>query len=85
MNKLIVMHGIEIAVNRSSSIEAITRRKQLNKFDHITRQSILRFLWMNDAVVTGYRDYLMETYPIIGELYKCIKEFRQIFKEKSLP
>ena len=85
MNKLIAMHGIEIAVNRSSSVEAITRRKQLNKFDHITRQSIFRYLWMNDVVVSGYRDYLMKTYPIIGELYKCIKEFRQIFKEKSLP
>ena len=85
MNKLIAVHGIEIAVNRSSSIEAITRRKQLNKFDHITRQSVFRFLWMNDTVVSGYRDYLIKTYPIIYELYKCIKEFRQIFKEKSLP
>ncbi|WP_242871646.1 transposase [Acetobacterium wieringae] len=85
MNKLIAVHGIEIAVNRSSSIEAITRRKQLNKFDHITRQSVFRFLWMNDTVVSGYRDYLIKTYPIIYELYKCIKEFRQIFKENSLP
>lgn len=27
----------------------------------------------------------MDKYPIICELYKCIKEFRQIFKEKSMP
>lgn len=85
MNKLIEVHGIEIAVYRSASIESISRKKQLSKFDHVTRRSIFRFLWMNDAVVSGYRDYLMERYPIIGELYKCIKEFRQIFKEKSLP
>ena len=85
MNKLIEAHGIEIAVYRSASIETISRKKQLNKYDHVTRRSIFRFLWMNDTAATGYRDYFMDKYPIIGELYKCIKEFRQIFKEKSLP
>ena len=85
MNKLIQIHGIEIAVYRNASIESIRRKKQLNKFDHVTRSSIFRFLWMNDTILSAYRDYLMEKYPIICELYKCIKEFRQIFKEKSLP
>ncbi|MDK2905901.1 MAG: hypothetical protein PWR12_1979 [Eubacteriaceae bacterium] len=85
MNKLIEVNGIEIAVYRSASIESISKKKQLSKYDHVTRRSIFRFLWMNDALTSGYRDYLMDTYPIIGELYKCIKEFRQIFKEKSLP
>ncbi|WP_115028077.1 transposase [Acetobacterium bakii] len=85
MNNLIQVHGIEIAVYRSASLESISRKKQLHKFDHITRRSIFRFVWLNDAVVSAYRDYLMDKYPIIGELYKCIKEFRQIFKEKSLP
>lgn len=85
MNKLIEVQGIEIAVYRSASIESISRKKQLSKFDHLTRRSIFRFLWMNDTVISGYRNYLMETYPIICELYKCIKEFRRIFKEKSLP
>lgn len=50
-----------------------SRKKQLSKFDHVTRRSIFRFLWMNDAVLSGYRDCLMEKYPIISELYKCIK------------
>ncbi|WP_423055520.1 transposase [Acetobacterium carbinolicum] len=85
MNKLIEVHGIEIALYRSASIESISQKKQLNKYDHVTRRSIFRFLWMNDTAATGYRDYFMDKYPIIGELYKCIKEFRQIFKEKSLP
>lgn len=43
----------EIAVYRSALIESISRKKQLHKFDHVTRRSIFRFLWMNDAVVSG--------------------------------
>ncbi|WP_243134804.1 transposase [Acetobacterium wieringae] len=85
MNKLIQNQGIEIAVYRSSSIEAIERKKQLNKFDHLSRREIFRFLWMNEDILPKHRDYLMVNYPIIWELYKCVKEFRRVFKEKSLP
>ncbi|AFA50202.1 transposase [Acetobacterium woodii] len=85
MNNVIQILGIEIAVNRSSSIEAIERKKQLNKFDHLSRREIFRFLWMSEDISPKHRDYLKMNYPVICELYKCIKEFRQIFKEKSLP
>ncbi|AFA47240.1 transposase [Acetobacterium woodii DSM 1030] len=44
MNKLIEAHGIEIAVYRGASIESISRKKQLSKFDHVTRRSIFRFI-----------------------------------------
>ena len=65
MNKLIQNQGIEIAVYRSSSIEAIERKKQLNKFDHLSRREIFRFLWMSKDILPKHRDYLMVNYPII--------------------
>ncbi|AFA49229.1 transposase [Acetobacterium woodii] len=85
MNKVIQIQGIEIAVNRSSSIEAIERKKQLNKFDHLSRREIFRFLWMSEDISPKHRDFLMVNYPVICKLYKCIKEFRQIFKKKACP
>lgn len=85
MNKLIQNQGIEITVYRSSSIEAIECKKQLNKFDHLSRREIFRFLWMSEDILPKHRDYLMVNYPIIWELYKCVKEWRRVFKEKSLP
>lgn len=84
MNKLIQIHGIEIAVLKSSSPEAISRKKQLNKFDHLGRREIFKFIWMNTPINPEYRDYLFGNYPEVFELYVCIKEFRQIFREKSI-
>ena len=44
MNKLIKRFQIDIAVYKSSTVEAIQKKKGLEKYDHISRSGIFRFL-----------------------------------------
>ena len=44
MNKIIESFHIDIAVYRSSSTDAIQKKKKLQKYDHISRNGIFRFL-----------------------------------------
>ena len=44
MNKIIKSHQIDIAVYRSSTAESIQKKKELQKYDHITRNGIFCFL-----------------------------------------
>lgn len=37
MNKIIKIHQIDIAVYKSSTAESIQKKKEIQKYDHITR------------------------------------------------
>ena len=50
MNKIIKRFHMDIAVYRSSSSEAIQKKKNLQKYDHISRSGVFRFLWMNAEI-----------------------------------
>lgn len=85
MNKIIARYNIDISINKSSSAEAVQKRKQLQKYDHISRQGIFRFLWMNAKLTSYHKDYILDKYQILKELFICIQEFRKIFECKNLP
>ncbi len=85
MNKIIKSHQIDIAVYKSSTAESIRKKKEIQKYDHITRSGIFRFLWMGVELTTAHKEYLMETYPQLRELWVCILEFREIYKRKCMP
>ena len=85
MNKIIARHNIDVSLYKSSSTEAIQKRKQLQKYDHISRQGIFRFLWMNIKLTSYHKDYILDKYPALKELFICIREFRGIFERKNLP
>ncbi len=85
MNKVIARHHIDIAVYKSSSAEAIQKRKQLQKYDHMSRSGIFRFLWMNAQITPYHRSYILDTYPQLRELLACIRDFREIFQRKNMP
>lgn len=85
MNKIVERFHIDIAIYRSSSVETVQKRKQLQKFDHISRNGIFHFLWMNIEITPTHKSYLMDTYPQIRELLSCIRNFREIFKRKNMP
>ena len=67
MNKIIKSHQIDIAVYKSSTAESIRKKKEIQKYDHITRSGIFRFLWMGVELTTAHKEYLMETYPQLRE------------------
>lgn len=85
MNKIIERFHIDIAVYRSSSSDAIQKKKKLQKYDHISRNGIFRFLWMNLEITDSHKSYLMDTYPQLRTLMSCIREFREIFQKKNMP
>lgn len=85
MNKIIERFHIDIAVYRSSSSDAIQKKKKLQKYDHISRNGIFRFLWMNLEITDSHKSYLMDTYPQLRTLMSCILEFREIFQKKNMP
>ena len=70
MNKIIERFQIDIAVYRSSSSDAVQKKKKLQKYDHISRSGIFRFLWMNHEITDCHKSYLMDTYP---QLRACLK------------
>jgi len=85
MNKLVTHYGLEISMYKSSSEEAIQKRKSIERFDYITRAGLFKFLWMNSELSPEHKDYVFKKYPQIYELYVCIKEFRQIFDSTRMP
>ena len=85
MNKIIERFHIDIAVYKSSSSDAIQKKKKLQKYDHLSRNGIFRFLWMNQEITDSHKSYLVETYPQLRTLMSCIREFREIFQRKSMP
>ena len=61
MNKIIERFHIDIAVYKSSSSDAIQKKKKLQKYDHLSRNGIFRFLWMNQtSVYKGYKQDKIE-------------------------
>ena len=67
------------------TFDAIQKKKKLQKYDHLSRNGIFRFLWMNQEITDSHKSYLVETYPQLRTLMSCIREFREIFQRKSMP
>ncbi len=55
------------------------------KLDYITRKGIFNYLWMNTELTQAHHDYLWQQLPILQEIERCIREFREIFDKKSMP
>ena len=85
MNKIIERFDIDISVYKSTSTEAIKKKAELQKYDHISRHGVFRFLWMDAELSAHHKAYVLQTYPKIGELIKCIREFREIYRKKNMP
>lgn len=51
---------------------------------YITRKRIFNYLWMNKELSKECRTYLWETYPVLAELSACIRQFRELFRKKSM-
>lgn len=85
MNRIVKRLHLEIAMYKSSTPEAIQKKKVLEKYDHLTRNEIVRFLWLDAELAETHKKYVIEKYPQIGELKNCIREFREIYEKKSMP
>ena len=55
-----------------------------NKYTYVKRSYIFKYLWMETKLSETEKDYISYKHPQIFKLKKCIIEFRELFKVKSL-
>ena len=53
--------------------------------DYVTRKGVFDYLWMNSELSREHHEILWERLPVLREIERCIKEFREIFIRKSMP
>lgn len=85
MNKIIERFHIDIAVYKSTSAESVQKKKELQGYEHLSRNGVFRFLWMNTEITTTHKAYLMDNYPQLKEMLACVREFREIYQRKNMP
>ena len=85
MCKIIELFQIDVAIYKSSSPEAIQNKKALQKYDHLSRNGIFRYLWMGVELNANHEAYILQKYPKLRELMRCVREFREIYEKKSMP
>ena len=52
--------------------------------DYITREGVFRYMWMDIKLTDLHKCYIYSHFPNLWELYACIREFRNVFKKKSV-
>lgn len=55
-----------------------------NKSEYITRKGIFNHLWMGISLTDKHHEYLWNRYPLLNEIEKCVREFREIFIKKNM-
>ncbi len=85
MNKIIERFQIDVSIYKSSSPEIIQNKKALQKYDHLSRNDIFRYLWMGVELNANHEAYILQKYPKFRELMRCVREFREVYEKKSMP
>ena len=52
--------------------------------NHISRQDFLKHIWSEKEISEKDMEYLLIQYPLLNEIIKCIKDFRDIYKSKGI-
>lgn len=55
MNKIIERFQIDVSIYKSSSPEIIQNKKALQKYDHLSRNGIFRYLWMGVEISANHK------------------------------
>ena len=84
MNKIIKRFQIDIAIYKSSTAEAIRKKKSLRRYHHISRSGVFRFLWMDAEIAPAQKAHLLDSYPQLREVLSCIREFREIYQRRNM-
>ncbi len=84
MRYLVAYYNIEVSLMRSSTPEAMSHKKELEQYEYISRNQIFKYLFMDEALEQRHKPFLIEKYPIIFELDRCVKEFREIFQKQNM-
>lgn len=53
--------------------------------DYITREGVFQHMWMNTELTEFHKTYIYEKYPELFRMHNCIREFRNVFENRSVP
>jgi transposase len=79
------INDLELSKYRRRPSQYNDRGEKNPKLDYITRKGIFNYIWMNGELTSEHRNHLWKQFPILWEIEKCVKEFRELFNKKSLP
>lgn len=77
VNKYCSSSNTKALENKSGSIGT--------KYDYITRQGLFQYLWMKGNINEYHCRYIFSKYPVLIEIDKCIREFKDCLNKKSIP
>lgn len=80
-----LQYGLDISKYNNTQPQYDNNGNQKPMFDYITRKGIFNHLWMNVELTRDHHDYLLQQLPVLQEVERCIREFREIFNKKNMP
>ena len=73
-----------IVVKKISKKESAKDGLRIGK-KRMSQKEILDCIWNGEGFSAEERDILIQTHPVLLSLEKCVKNFKKIFEEKSMP
>lgn len=83
--KLIFETGISYAPKRNAAGAPITPHPAPSTQHYVSKKEILRYLWSGKELNPTDIQFFIEKYPQVSVLQQCILDFRNIYREKSIP
>lgn len=85
VHKVVVNHKLDIHKYCPTSRCKTTETGAVNTENkYIHRSNLFKFLWLNGDLTLEEKEYIFKKYPNIKIMYRCILEFREIYKTKKL-
>lgn len=76
--------GRLLSTNAFDVIFGVYCKNQKRLAKNITREGVFRHMWMDIKLTDLHKCYIYSHFPNLWELYACIREFRNVFKKKSV-
>lgn len=74
----------EIEHYTGKNVIGVAKNKTKLNVQCFNKNEVFDYLWLNKTLEMADKERIFKKYPILHEIHACIKEFREIFKEKSI-
>lgn len=79
---LAVKHGIEYS-SRKNSVGVVIAKNKKSDVHYISSRDVLNYIWSDKELNLPDVLYIMTKYPQLWDILKCVRDFRNIYTEKS--
>ena len=80
--KLADKHGIQRSTRKNSVGVVIDKSKKSN-VRYISSRDILKYIWSDEELDLPDILYIIAKYPLLWDILKCVRDFRNIYLEKN--